>query len=202
MSLRSYRRAVFGLPIMLVLSCVMSACSSSSSLSSRFLSTSGAAVQPGAPAHLALAVDGVWPTLREGPNSSWPPATVRSAQYLLNAHGAHLAVDGVFGPLTEAAVLSFQATHGLVVDGIIGSQTWSALIITVSRSSTGSAVKAAQDQINFRNLRGTVLLAVDGIFGPLTQASVVSFQRGVGLVPDGIVGPLTWRALISEFMSG
>jgi peptidoglycan hydrolase-like protein with peptidoglycan-binding domain len=132
----------------------------------------------------------------------WPKVTVRSLQYLLNAHGARLAVDGIFGPLTNTAVRSFQASHHLPVTGVVDGQTWPALIIAISRGSVGSAVKAAQDQLNFRNLRGTGLLALDGIFGPLTQRSVLSFQKGVGLVPDGIVGPLTWRALISEFLSG
>jgi hypothetical protein len=36
---------------------------------------------------------------------------------------------------------------------------------------------------------------VDGLFGPVTQAAVIEFQRSKDLDPDGIVGPKTVRAL-------
>jgi peptidoglycan hydrolase-like protein with peptidoglycan-binding domain len=36
-------------------------------------------------------------------------------------------VDGDFGAKTEAAVRTFQRTHGLVPDGIVGPKTWTAL---------------------------------------------------------------------------
>ena len=48
-------------------------------------------------------------------------------QTLLNQLGADLVVDGDFGPMTEAAVISFQAEKGLTVDGKVGPQTWAAL---------------------------------------------------------------------------
>ncbi len=35
--------------------------------------------------------------------------------------------DGLFGPRTEGAVLSFQADKGLAVDGVVGQETWGTL---------------------------------------------------------------------------
>jgi peptidoglycan hydrolase-like protein with peptidoglycan-binding domain len=55
------------------------------------------------------------------------PPTVRDIQKRLNAHGSHLAVDGAFGPRTEAAVRAFQRAHKLAADGIVGRLTFHAL---------------------------------------------------------------------------
>jgi len=68
-------------------------------------------------------VNTVRPTLRKGSTGAY----VKQAQALLNEHGAALAVDGDFGAKTLAAVTAFQASHGLVADGIIGPKTWAAL---------------------------------------------------------------------------
>ena len=52
---------------------------------------------------------------------------VRRLQTWLNDLGAVLQTDGEFGPATDTAVRSFQQAHGLVVDGIVGRNTWTAL---------------------------------------------------------------------------
>jgi hypothetical protein len=132
---------------------------------------------------------GGWPTVQRGNTGE----RVKSVQYLLNQRGAGLAVDGDFGPATEAAVRSFQSGNGLGVDGVVGSQTWPALIVTVRQGSTGNAVKAVQSQLSAHG----IATAVDGDFGPATNSSVRSFQSARGLAVDGIVGPQTWQALVS-----
>lgn len=50
------------------------------------------------------------------------------AQEHLVSAGQRLAVDGSFGRATLKAVKSFQASHGLTVDGLIGQETWNALL--------------------------------------------------------------------------
>ena len=148
-----------------------------------------------------------WPVLREGTNAQWPAATVRSLQYLLDAHGARLAVDGAFGPRTNAAVVAFQRAHRLPADGVVQASTWRSLLVTVRLGSHGYAVRAVQDQANFRNLKNGHSLNVDGIFGSKTRAWVVAFQKAVatmvpGFTVDGVVGSQTWAALISETLAG
>jgi len=141
-----------------------------------------------------------WPVVRRG--SSGQP--VRSLQYLLRARGRTVAVDGAFGAGTAAAVRAFQRARGLSVDGVVGPATWRALLVTVRRGSTGDAVRAVQDQFQFRNQSGDPRrgLRVDGVFGPATQRTVRDFQSAVGLAADGVVGPRTWNQLIGGALSG
>lgn len=149
-----------------------------------------------------------WPLERQGSPSPTIDAVepIKTVQHLLRHHGHDIVVDGIFGPITAAAVRSFQQSRGLLVDGIVGNQTWPALIVEVSSGREGEAVRAVQSQLNARDLSGdpSRLLQVDGIFGPKTDAAVRSFQAASGqfgleppLVEDGIVGPLTWNALVN-----
>jgi peptidoglycan hydrolase-like protein with peptidoglycan-binding domain len=133
----------------------------------------------------------------------------KSLQFLLRARGHHLAVDGLFGPVTEAAVRAFQTSKGLPTTGIVNAQTWMALIVEVRRGSTGDAVRGVQEEFQFRNLSGDPNkgLQVDGDFGPQTDTAVRAFQHDLSLdIPsvavDGIVGPVTWQALVSGMLSG
>ena len=48
-------------------------------------------------------------------------------QTQLNAVGFPVVVDGSYGPQTAGAVSDFQAVYGLIVDGIVGPETYTAL---------------------------------------------------------------------------
>lgn len=52
---------------------------------------------------------------------------VAELQRKLNSHGENLDEDGIFGSDTHAAVIAFQASHGLGVDGMVGPKTWAIL---------------------------------------------------------------------------
>lgn len=55
--------------------------------------------------------------------------TIRGVQQALNFLGTQpeLAVDGLEGPRTRSAIMSFQRNHGLDADGIVGRRTRAAL---------------------------------------------------------------------------
>lgn len=52
---------------------------------------------------------------------------VRVLQRALRSAGYDIEIDGVLGRITLECVKSFQATHDLTRDGIVGPETWAAL---------------------------------------------------------------------------
>ena len=109
----------------------------------------------------------------------------------------------MLGEPTETAVRAFQDGRGLRVDGVVGRQTWSALVesgfalgdrlLYVRRPPLrGDDVTELQRRLN---ALGFDAGREDGLFGRRTDAAVRDFQRNVGEDPDGIVGPETIVAL-------
>jgi lysozyme family protein len=114
-------------------------------------------------------------------------------------------LDGMFGPDTLAAVTQFQRAKRLTVDGIVGPQTWSALLApvtkkpTLRKGSTGPGVVLLQDKLT---ALGYACGGSDGKFGNQTLAAVLAYQKDNGLYADGIVGPQTWAALMAGQSAG
>ena len=156
--------------------------------------TAGAAVSANSTATAAQQPLLIWPVVKFG--DSGP--RVDTVQYLLDEHGHKLVVDGDFGVITRFAVKLFQKSNGLSPSGKVGAKTWQALIVPVWRGSMGDAVRAVQAQLHY--VYRYHFVAVDGVFGPLTDKAVKLFQKRYGLVPDGIVGKRTWNALVVHDM--
>lgn len=142
-----------------------------------------------------------WPLVKRRATPIFP---VRTLQQLLRARNHPVAVDGIFGPNTEAAVKAFQQSTGLAADGIAGPQTWPKLVVQVKQGSTGDAVRGVQEVMKFHDQSDGEgpPIHVDGIFGPQTNRWVRGFQNAVDIDVDGIVGPVTWRAMVSGMLSG
>ena len=80
----------------------------------------------------------------------------------------------------------------------VGMPTQVTVTVTLSvlrQGSEGPTVEKLQALLNVVSGAG---LAEDGIFGPLTDAAVRTFQDAAHLDDDGIVGRLTWTALLTE----
>jgi peptidoglycan hydrolase-like protein with peptidoglycan-binding domain len=135
-----------------------------------------------------------WPLQQQGSTGE----TVRTVQYLVNAQGATLVVDGIFGSLTASAVSAFQSARGLVADGVVGDQTWPALIVQLASGNSGEAVRAVQSQINSRS---SGWLTVNGVFGQETADAVSAFQEPIGLTVNGVVNWYTWHALVMSYLT-
>ena len=109
-------------------------------------------------------------------------ARVRELQAELSRLGyAPGPLDGLYGPLTTAAVVRFQAVNGLARDGVAGPLTLRRL--HGQRRISAATVRSAQRAL--RRL-GRDPGRVDGILGPRTVAALRGFQRAEGLPADGL----------------
>jgi peptidoglycan hydrolase-like protein with peptidoglycan-binding domain len=140
------------------------------------------------------------PTISQG--ASGP--TVRWLQYLLvrRTLSDNHQIDGHFGPVTKTAVEEFQTQEHLAVDGVVGPATWAALggdgpePPILAPGSHGAAVKKLQNALN--EGRGDFapstnpVLALDGIYGAHTATAVKGAQQLAGIAADGVVGLQTW----------
>lgn len=108
-----------------------------------------------------------------------------------------------FGNVTEAAVKTFQRQNGLTQDGIVGPETFQAIMspsakyYAVSKGVEGDDILRIQTRLYELGYlsNGT---SVSGSFGDETEAAVIKLQEVNGLSVDGKVGRQTINLLYSE----
>ena len=76
---------------------------------------------------------------------------VKYLQEFLNTQGHSLAVDGIFGDKTLAAVKDYQSKNGLTVDGIVGTNTWGSIDKLSAGSGSGSSGSTSANTANSAN---------------------------------------------------
>lgn len=130
---------------------------------------------------------------------------VADVQARLRALGIDVGDEpGSFGSSTVEAVRIFQQQRDLLVDGVVGPQTWTELAGASWRLGDrilylrhppmrGDDVSALQARLNALGLYSG---REDGIFGLGTDGAVRAFQREYDVAEDGIFGPNTHRALV------
>jgi len=67
--------------------------------------------------------------------------------------------------------------------------SWSVMLAPIKRGSSGWPVFAVQRVVG---------VAVDGVFGPMTEKAVKQWQASAGLTADGIVGPVTQGEMLKR----
>lgn len=136
------------------------------------------------------------PTLRQGQQGR----AVRILEQKLKDKGILKGkVDGTFDAATKRAVSTFERRQGVKADGVVGNSLWTKLGGAGAGSgprlevgASGAEVKVLQRRLA---AKGHYDGAIDGDFGPQTQAAVRAFEKKSGLKTDGSVGPEVWRAL-------
>lgn len=100
-----------------------------------------------------------------------------------------LEADGFFGPGTEAAVIRFQTSVGLVPDGLVGPTTWNELfgsVLSTSGSTRGIAVdwygQSAADAIAALDAQGFVVIDYEVCSSSVEAGEVRQIIGGDGTI--------------------
>ncbi len=113
--------------------------------------------------------------------------------------------EGVFDNGTTACVKQFQQSRGLLVDGIVGDETWQDLV-EASYTVGSRALYLKSPYLRGDDIRTVQLWLrtlgfnpgpIDSIYGPDTETAVKEFQFNSGLRKDGIVSTNTIEAFMT-----
>ncbi len=138
--------------------------------------------------------------------------------------------DGFFDVSTTDAVKKFQEVFDLTPDGIVGNATWYKIQLayngvkrlqtvnseglrieelstqytnTLEEGDSSGGVITLQYYLEYISLFVPTVMrtSVDGVFGPDTKNSVISFQKTYNLEPNGIVDRAVWESIQNVYYS-
>ena len=133
-----------------------------------------------------------------------------------------IAVTQFFDEELRDAVFTFESEYGLTIDGVVDANTFRAIerayLDAVSQlpanyqsaigepypgrflveGDRGESVQIIQTYLNRIGRTDPEIpeITADGIFGPMTKAAVIAFQRQIGVEENGAVGPVEWVEII------
>jgi len=108
-----------------------------------------------------------------------------------------------FGSMTKTAVYRFQRQHGLEQDGIVGQETWDAIMsddaqhYAIMNGTYGDDVKEIQQRLYELGYLDSSS-EVTGYFGDMTEAAVKKLQELNKITADGKIGSETFNLLYSD----
>jgi peptidoglycan hydrolase-like protein with peptidoglycan-binding domain len=144
-----------------------------------------------------------------GPAVAAQSAKIAALQVALRAKGLYRGeVDGISGPMTRTALISFQRRNGIRATGKVGYLTRCRLgrlgmPLLGQRELAGGRIGWDVASLEFRLRRfGLPAAKLDGRFDAATTAALKRFQRSRGLHPDGVAGARTYRALARGTKTG
>ena len=137
-------------------------------------------------------------------------------------------ITGVYDEATRQSLIEFQKTMELPLTGIIDDATWDTINKTMlgifitlppyavslpriafpnivyRRGTEGPGVVVIQEYLAYissviPSITYVPYNLVDGVFGPITESAVITFQQEFGLDPDGVVDKDTWNTMVDVY---
>jgi len=137
---------------------------------------------------------------------------IKQLQTLLVFLGESISVDGDFGSMTTKAVKRFQEKNSLIVDGMIGEQSWIKLYSLAkeyaqnidSQSTTIEDISIGSEESALILWLSAILYMIDNktevssSFGKELESSILEFQAQQGCEENGFVDLEVWDKIFQS----
>lgn len=128
------------------------------------------------------------------PELPFPDPATSYLQHALSDLGYEVGpIDGIYGPATTEALLSFQVDRDLTATGHLDGETAAALEVEADEVEH-LLVESIQSQL----VELGHLVQIDGEWGPATESAIESLQQELGLDANGVLDAATHAALVEH----